>query len=813
MDEHSWHEWWRFAVEDGGIGTCIAALTRVTNENANRLAFRQGEPITVLFCVLPPQDTVYPSGLFLGFCGYSIGIFDGKEVHTMTPLRSAGTVDAALPAAQRPFAPVVKLTSIHVPPGRRIVRFEERTWLPPTPPQAEKPLAADPPSAGESRPAEFSDEGAMAISAAMLSQHPLDMSYVTRQSYTDTQPHQEPATLEPEASADSKSPLPDEESLWDDMRTRDPTYSIYDSYFRPSTYLYEDEEDEEDEAPVQNTPAPANNPPSSADMEAPSERDNAQATPSRQALLHALSSDNDDSMMQPRPMDTLMQDMPRTKNRLLDQADDTSASMTRSSSVRSDEPSTRSADVRFPLPGTPVSASPSRQKTPYRPMGTPAGRGSPWSVGSTTAVPRGPGASPASSPLRLASPAPTADTTLVGRPMSPFSSPRLQMGSGHSTPTMSPKRDPRPPQEPLSHPAPSLFGSPQRRAFVDMSEHALPERAQLFQQWSTVLTERTSSSRTYKHAVQLVHAGVPGALRGRVWLYLVEKKMRMKPEAYENVARASQDSLAYPDKYPFAQLIEQDLDQCFPLSQPFTGLAGSTRDDIRRMLHMYAFYYPDVGYTEGMCLVVGVLLTHLQIENAFWLLDTLVREYGLSDMYSGNMHRLQVDNFVVDELVRLVDAPLHQRLKELRIEPIMFLPGWVLPLFVRTLPWAALLRVWDMFLCYGHPFLLRTAVAVVCLSRQAVMGAQLPDRSLALRQLVFVHPAPLTVDGVLSRALELPVTDKELARMQASAERLVGSTTRPSYAIERNDPRRERLQGKPVTKKTLRVLMGRPKTS
>lgn len=519
-------------------------------------------------------------------------------------------------------------------------------------------------------------------------------------------------------------------------------------------------------------------------------------------------------MMHPRPMDTLMQTMPRTsENRLLDQADESTPSVTRAPSARSDMPDARLADTssRWPMPETPASASPPRQKTPFRPAGLPSGRESPWS---TSSMPSAPGAraAPLSSPLRLGSPAPLSDTTLVGRPMSPYSSPRLPMGSGASTPTMSPRRMP-PTSEPLSRPAPSLFGSPQKRAQVDVSEHALPERAQLFQQWSTVLTERTSSSRTHKHALQLVHAGVPGALRGRVWLYLCEKKMHPKPDAYEHVWRASQESLAHPAKYPFAQLIEQDLDQCFPLSQPFSGLGGSTRDDIRRVLHMYAFYYPDVGYTEGMCLVVGVLLTHLQLKNTFWLLDTLVREYKLFHLYSGNMHQLQVDNLVVDELVRMVDAPLHQRLKELRIEPIMFLPGWLLPLFVRTLPWAALLRVWDMFLCYGYPFLLRTAVAVVCLNRQAVMGAQPLDRSLALRQLVFVHPAPLTVDGVLSRALELPVTDKELSRMQASAERLVGSSTRPSYAIERHDPRRERLQGKPVTKKTLRVLMGRPKTS
>ncbi|WFD22132.1 hypothetical protein MEQU1_000794 [Malassezia equina] len=777
MDEYSWREWWRFAVEDGGIGTCIAALTRVTNENANRLAFRQGESITVLYCVLRPEDAVYPGGLFLGFCGYSIGLFDGKEVHSMTPLRSTGTVDATLPKAQRPFAPVLKLTSIHIPPGCQIVRFEEQAApAAPRPSHASVAPASEPPvtsapSTDDVRPTEFSAEGDMAISAAMLAHHPLDMSYGARRSSSEERARAGPAPpVIEEPSMDAQRSSLDEKT---EGRLRESTYSIYDAYFRPSMYM--DDDDEEDEEPNQETTArpvpttstlvdkPLPNPDAQRALSDISQTPTAPAsTPSREALLTALEGDQDDSMMHPRPMDTLMQTMPRTsENRLLDQADESTPSVTCAPSVRSDVPDARWADTssRWPMPETPASASPPRQKTPFRPAGLPSGRESPWS---TSSMPSAPGTRPAplSSPLQLGSPAPLSDTTLVGRPISPRRMP--------------------PPSEPLSRPAPSLFGSPQKRAQVDVSEHALPERAQLFQQWSTVLTERSSSSRTHKHALQLVHAGVPGALRGRVWLYLCEKKMHPKPDAYEHVWRASQESLAHPDKYPFAQLIEQDLDQCFPLSQPFSGLGGSTRDDIRRVLHMYAFYYPDVGYTEGMCLVVGVLLTHLQLENTFWLLDTLVRKYELFHLYSGDMHQLQVDNLVVDELVRMVDAPLHQRLKELRIEPVMFLPGWLLPLFVRTLPWAALLRVWDMFLCYGYPFLLRTAVAVVCLNRQAVMGAQPLDRSLALRQLVFVHPAPLTVDGVLSCALELPVTDKELSRMQASAERLVGPSTRPS---------------------------------
>ena len=163
---------------------------------------------------------------------------------------------------------------------------------------------------------------------------------------------------------------------------------------------------------------------------------------------------------------------------------------------------------------------------------------------------------------------------------------------------------------------------------LDVSEHALSDRAQLFQLWTTLLTDRSPTSRTLKKAQQLVHLGVPSALRGRVWLLLADKQVQPKRGVFDQMCQASAESQRQPDKYQFSILIEQDLHQCFPVSQPFDGMGGSTRDTIRRILHAYAFYNPKVGYTEGMCLLVGLLLTHLHAEDAFWLLDAIV--HGLS---------------------------------------------------------------------------------------------------------------------------------------------------------------------------------------
>ncbi len=42
--------------------------------------------------------------------------------------------------------------------------------------------------------------------------------------------------------------------------------------------------------------------------------------------------------------------------------------------------------------------------------------------------------------------------------------------------------------------------------------------------------------------------------------------------------------------------------------------------------------------------------------------------------------------------------------KKQRIEPILYMTEWFMCLFSRTLPWATVLRVWDMFFCEGALF-------------------------------------------------------------------------------------------------------------
>lgn len=650
-----------------------------------------------------------------------------------------------------------------------------------------------PASAELAPPVEIEEPSAQAIS---------EDARVEMSSRTPTKSTYRPTSVRASLLAKKQDPEePDDDDVWGDwVKKRDPTFSIYDAYFRPSMYSKQIRLDPVAQSAVFVPPTDT--------LEVPADSE----------ASFDVSLESGSSMGSTRAIDNILPPMQNLEqNRLLhgDSMDSFSINTPSQHLSVSSGMSLQASEASIPVAGLENLQLAHTPEFHGRALSSPID--GPLRSDSETASIDIPGAGAPSSRLRSGE-APWASSAssspLYARTDSP-SRAALRTSPQRLAQRMAIQNDEFDARSlPTSKSTSSLFGSPRSKRSTELSGSPMSSEAQLFQRWTTLLTDRGSSQRTLKKARQLVELGVPTALRGRVWMLLAEKHMKNRPGVFEELVETSKESISNMDLYAFARLIQTDLDHCFPQNKPFHGLDGSSREDIRRILHAFAYHNPDVGYTEGMCLVVGLLLTHMRVEDTFWMLDALVSQYGMDRCYTGNMEQLHIDNLVVDELLRLADDAVHKKLQDMRIEPLMFLPGWLLPIFVRTLPWMTLLRVWDMFLSHGHTYLVRAAVSVICLSRGDILSPRMsPGRAETLRHLVFVASPPLMPDSVLNCARELPVSDKDIAKMLRNAAKLVrenGATTHPIDTG--NEERPVALQGKPVSRGTLRLLTGRKKS-
>lgn len=62
---------------------------------------------------------------------------------------------------------------------------------------------------------------------------------------------------------------------------------------------------------------------------------------------------------------------------------------------------------------------------------------------------------------------------------------------------------------------------------------------------------------------------------------------------------------------------------------------------------------------------------------------------------------IQLDGEILYALLHKVSPTAHRHLKKHSLEPILYMTEWFMCAFSRTLPWASVLRIWDMFLCEG----------------------------------------------------------------------------------------------------------------
>ncbi|XP_006644969.1 TBC1 domain family member 8B [Oryza brachyantha] len=245
----------------------------------------------------------------------------------------------------------------------------------------------------------------------------------------------------------------------------------------------------------------------------------------------------------------------------------------------------------------------------------------------------------------------------------------------------------------------------------------------------------------------LVSDGLPMALRGELWQAFVGIGARRVKGYYESLLAADDEREnskgsdsptmdGKPKGSPFSSekwkgQIEKDLPRTFP-GHP--ALDEDGRNALRRLLTAYARHNPSVGYCQAMNFFAGLLLLLMPEENAFWALTGIMDDY-FDGYFSEEMIECQVDQLVLEELVREKFPKLVNHLDYLGVQVAWVTGPWFLSIFMNMLPWESVLRVWDVLLFDGNRVMLfRTALALMELYGPALVTTKDAGDAVTLLQ-------------------------------------------------------------------------------
>ncbi|KAG0006938.1 hypothetical protein BGZ65_001546 [Modicella reniformis] len=284
--------------------------------------------------------------------------------------------------------------------------------------------------------------------------------------------------------------------------------------------------------------------------------------------------------------------------------------------------------------------------------------------------------------------------------------------------------------------------------------------------------DNVKKSNKYK---KLVRRGIPSSVRGRVWLFLAKADVYRQPGVF--------DELCKRGPVPIHEVIERDIHRCYPDHIHFRdGMGGTGQQDLHSVLKAYAHYKPDVGYCQGMGRLVGMMLMQMPVEDAFWLLVATIEGY-MQDYYTPSLRQLRIDAQVFERLLKVQDPPLADHLEKNDVIPLMYMTQWFMTLYTMSLPWASVLRVWDVFYFDGVKALFRIGLAIFHLSRDHLLN-NCPSSSELLAYILHIPLENLAPKPLLEAALQIKLRKQSVQKLIAvTAESMDAAAAATAAAV------------------------------
>ncbi|XP_047440938.1 ecotropic viral integration site 5 ortholog [Mugil cephalus] len=257
--------------------------------------------------------------------------------------------------------------------------------------------------------------------------------------------------------------------------------------------------------------------------------------------------------------------------------------------------------------------------------------------------------------------------------------------------------------------------------------------------------------------------GIPASLRAKAWPLLCGASIKMKQneKLYERLD-------LQPGLQSWVDIIERDLDRQFPFHEMFLSKDGHGQRGLFRVLKAFTQYQPEEGYCQAQGPVAAVLLMNMPAEEAFWCLVQISQQY-LPGYYSPLLEGVLFDAALLTWVLKKTCPAAHKHLQHHGVEPLMFATDWLMCLFTRHLPFNTLLRVWDLFFCYGVRVLLQVAVVLV----RRVLGRadqrkQCPGQMETLERLRSIKEQVQDEDdeAFIAEVCSVPLSSKELEKQR-----------------------------------------------
>jgi len=228
--------------------------------------------------------------------------------------------------------------------------------------------------------------------------------------------------------------------------------------------------------------------------------------------------------------------------------------------------------------------------------------------------------------------------------------------------------------------------------------------------------------------------GIPNELRPSIWTVLakVKKLKAQHPKfLYERLCKTSSTWEMY---------INKDVPRTRSNEPFFKKAEYQTSEKLTRILKAYAAYDPELGYTQGMNEIVGVMLMVMSNynlsnqfqdtvqapksceKNTFWILVYLMKELAYRDSFKDACPKLMENIFQFENLLREEQPDVLEHMESSGVTVHSAFTHLFLTLACQNSPVEFSVRIIDVFLLQGDKVLFDVLLKVITVCKKDIMG-------------------------------------------------------------------------------------------
>lgn len=229
--------------------------------------------------------------------------------------------------------------------------------------------------------------------------------------------------------------------------------------------------------------------------------------------------------------------------------------------------------------------------------------------------------------------------------------------------------------------------------------------------WSNVVNDYDNVVNTQLDELNLkINSGIPKEFRGIIWQLVSKSKQNSMEDFYRQLKLESSIH---------EKAIKRDLTR----TSFFTQVdAVNKSDELFNVIKAYSLYDPDVGYTQGMIFIAVPLIMNMNESECFCLLVTLMKEYGLRELFCPEMKGLHILLYEFDRLLESYSPVLYNHLVKQGIKSSMYASQWFLTFFAYKFPLDIVLRIYDIIVTQGMESILKFAVNLMVLNETSLLN-------------------------------------------------------------------------------------------